>query len=193
MSLLTFDDIGFLIAFILPGYVTLAIYQKISLAEPIEKEMDKIVLSLIFSTFLYLPYVFLKQIWTIEEVKKDVFIFSNYLTILVYATIIGSVSGIATRFFFRKDVIEGKAWNDFFKTMPEEGAWISVKTTKGNEYIGKLYKSSILPRYKTQGSVILREPKLVIRDSDGAILNLQDLGTSSLHIDSEIETVIFSE
>lgn len=188
MSLISMDDVGFILFFILPGYVSLVLFQSVSLTKPLEKEFDKIGYSLFSSTIIFAIYARLNNIYTFESIFKSFDTFSNFLVIMVYGVLLGLSFGLFVYVVFRKGIIRGSGWNYFFDSVPSKGAWITIATKRKREYLGKISKSS---RSEKRGSVVIIEPKLMVRDATGAVDYHQELGKLLLVLESEIESVVY--
>jgi len=188
MSLLSVDDLGFVFVFFLPGYLALIIYQKLSLSDPLQKDLDKIGWCLFFSTLLYMPYVMYYNLNTFDDIKNSIYVFSNFLYIMFCGIVLGCISGILVYATFRKNIIMGGAWNHFFENIPYTGAWVSITTKGKKEYLGKISKVS---RSRIKGNLILIEPVIMLRDNMGGVEYHQELGRSMLILESEIESVVY--
>jgi len=187
MAFITTDDINFIIIFILPGYVSLVLYHKISLSKMKLKEFDKIIWSIIFSTIIFFPYSYIENLKTISEIIEHISLFRNFLIVIIYSIVLGTGTGLIERWIFKKDIVGGNIWGFYFNHIPDAGEWIGIRTKNNNEYIGKILVAS--KTKENHGGIIISNPKLIKRNQEGNIIQHINLGGELLILEKEIETL----
>lgn len=188
MSFVSIDDVLLLGAFVLPGYIALTVFFRVSLAEYEIKENQLMILSIVLSLIFWSPYVINNQIISYEDVKNTMLLFRNWYEINLFGAIGGFVTALFYRIILKKGVVEGYVWSLFFKNIPEKGAWVSVLLKNNREIAGKISK---VTESQKGGDIILFEPVILIRNKKGEPIHNEKLGRSIIILKSDIIAVTF--
>jgi len=188
------EDLGFILLYILPGFLSFEICREIILLEREFKEFKSVIYSFIFSTLIFTPAAYLMKITTIEDFKVSLYTIQNMFVFIIVGLILGYAFGKTYKKYFLKGVYKGQPWDIAFNPPVEEDELIEqsdsvyVLTTSGLEYqTNEIFYSDKQKPHE----LLLIDAKLVQRNNEFEITNITELKSDVFIEGKYIERLLF--
>jgi len=188
LSLPSLADILIVIILILPGFVAFVIFKKIGIREKRLSDFEATIWSVFLSLFIYAIFSYITGLSNIDLIRDNIFMPNNLLLIHGLAILIGGLGGGLARLFFRRSIKAGTCWDHCIKSAAKLGTYVLIYTTDGNEYKGELWWAGISEAPK---EIVLRKPKLILRDPEWNIINEIEVGPVILFNEKDVSRIVF--
>lgn len=148
----------------------------------------------VWSVFLsmlgYVPFSITSGLSDLDAIRDGIFVPLNFVLLNGYTLAIGIVFGVVLKVAFRRNVKRGSAWDYAIDTLTklDERPFCIVYTENGLEYKGALNSAGIEEERK---ELIIKTPKLILRDKDWNVLNEIEMGQEMLFTEGDIRRVLF--
>jgi hypothetical protein len=149
----------------------------------------------VWSVFLslvgYIPFSLVTGLNNLDSITNGIFLPWNFLFLLSCNLLVGVLTGVILKRYFRKGHVAGSAWDHTFgwvTRIGQEGGLMMVYTNDGLEYKGELHMAGT---DQERRDVVMRKPKLILRDKDWNIKNEIEMGKEILFVEGDIRRVVF--
>ena len=192
MALPSIIDVVTVIVLLLPGFISFVLFKWVSIVERKFSEFEMIVWSLFMSLFIYAVFSFITGINNIDSIRDSIFMPTNLAILMTLSLLFGIIPSGVTRLFLRQRVVRGDCWNVCMSRMErQQHYWVIIHTEKGLEYKGRTHV------YGTEGEnnreLVIEEPKLIIRDKNGKVLEEKPMGAEILFLQNDVRHIVFLE
>lgn len=181
-------DILLVVVLLVPGFVTIILFKKIAMREKKLTDFETTVWSLSASLAVYAVFGYITGLDNIDLIRENIFIPVNIVLLFGLATIFGGCFGAMSRMLFRRGYRSGDCWEACFKSAAAKGSYILVYTADGKEYMGELFLAGVSESSK---EITLRNPTVILRDSEGYVLSDFEIGKNILFKESDVRRVVF--
>lgn len=188
MALPSLEDIVFIIVLIVPGFFAFILFKKIGMRERQVSEFESTIWSLFASLAIYAVFGYFTGIFNLDSIRENILNPINIASIFVLAIAFGGGFGLIARLMFRRGFKAGDCWETCIKAAAKQGSYVLVYTSNNEEYKGELLIGSISEAPK---EIVIKNPKLILRNPDFTIRNEIELGNSMIFNESDIRRIVF--
>jgi len=181
-------DVLLVVVLVVPGFVSYILFKKVAMKEKRTTDFEATIWSLATSLVVYAIFAYITGLYNIDLIRDNILVPNNILLIFGLALVFGGSFGILARVLFRRGYHSGDCWEECAKAAASIGSFVLIYTSDGKEYKGELMRAGIseAPR-----EIVLKEPKMIFRDSKGFVVNEFNVGTTMLFNEKDILRVAF--
>jgi hypothetical protein len=188
LALPSLEDVVFVIVLLVPGFFAFMLFKKIGMRERQVSEFESTVWSLFVSLGIYAIFGYITGLFNLDLIRENILNPANLALIFGLALVLGGGFGLAARRLFRQRYKAGDCWEVCVKEAAERGSYVLVYTSNNEEYKGELLFGSVSEAPK---EIVLKNPKLIVRDSDLNVKTEFEIGKTMLFNESDIRRVVF--
>lgn len=188
MALPSLADILLVVVLLVPGFVAFILFKKIGIREKQPSDFEATIWSLFVSLVIYAVFGFITGLSNIDVIRDNIFIPFNIALIFGLAILFGGSFGILARLLFRRGYQTGDCWEACIKSAARQGSYVLVYTADGKEYKGELWLGGVSEAPK---EIVLRNPKVVLRDSNWNITDEFGTGSAIFFNENDIRRIVF--
>jgi hypothetical protein len=190
MALPSLADAMLVVTLIIPGFISLVLFRKISVLERKISDLELVVSSLFVSVLIYYLFSLVTGIKDIDSLRDKIFFSENLVILFGLSLIFGIVPGLVVKLGFRRNVFMGSCWTLSLEKASKRVSYILIYTQDGLEYKGQLHYSGGV---ETLHEITMREPKLILRDKNWKVLREIKMGEEILFGEKDIKRIVFFE
>lgn len=192
MALPSLVDIVTVIVILLPGFLSFILFKWTSIIQRKFSDFETVVWSLFVSLLIYLIFGAITGISDFDTIRDSILLPSTLFLILTLSLSFGLIPGGIVRYAFRKRVVRGDCWDVCMSRADStKNWWVIVYTQNGLEYKGRLHVYGTEGEYRRE--LVIEEPKLIQRDSDGRVKREVQAGKEILFSQQDIRRIAFLE
>jgi hypothetical protein len=188
MTLPSLADVMIVITLLLPGFISLILFRRISVLEKKISDLELVIWSLFISVLIYFIFGLFTGIKDIESFRDKILFSENLAILLGLSLIFGIIPSFIVKKGFRRSVVKGNCWNLSLKNASKKISYVLVYTKDGLEYKGQLHYSG---GEETPQEITIRKPKLILRDKNWKVLREIEMGKEILFRESDIKRIVF--
>lgn len=188
MVLPSLADILLVVVLLVPGFITIILFKKIAMREKKLTDFETTVWSLSASLAVYAVFGYITGLDDIDLIRENIFMPVNITLLFGLAIAFGGCFGAISRVLSRRGYRSGDCWEACFKSAAAEGSYVLVYTADGKEYMGELCFAGVSESSK---EITLRNPTVVLRDSEGCVLGDFEIGKNILFKENDVRRVVF--
>jgi len=188
LSLPSLEDIVFIIVLLVPGFFALVLFKKIGMREKQISDYESTIWSLFASLGIYAIFGYFTGMLNLNSVRDNILNPFNIASVFGLAIAFGGGFGLLARLMFRQRYVAGDCWETCMKAAASMGSYVLVYTSNNEEYKGELLFGSVS---EAQKEIVLRNPKLISRDSDLRIKSELEMGRTILFNERDILRIVF--
>jgi len=181
-------DIVLVVVLLVPGFLTVILFKKIAMREKKLTDFEATIWSLVTSLVIYAIFGHITGLQNIDSIRENILVPGNIGLIFALAVSFGGGLGILSRALFRRGYRSGDCWEACLKSAAAKGSHLLVYTVDGKEYMGELCLGGISEAPK---EIVLRNPKVILRDSKGFVLDNYEVGNNILFKENDVLRVAF--
>jgi hypothetical protein len=188
MALPSLNDVVFVIVLLIPGFITLVSFRWFAVLEKKLSDFELIIWSVFVSLLIYSILGWHVGITNFDKIRDYMLLPENLLKILGLSLLLGIGVGSIVKIAFRRPYVRGDCWEASMRAARKVGSWLIVYTSDGREYKGILHYTGgpELPK-----EISIRKPKLMIRDSEGYLIEEVEIGKEILFAEKDIARIVF--
>ena len=188
MVLPSVADTLVVIILLIPGFVAFFLTRRISAIGRKFSDLEITVWSIFFSLLIYIPFSLWTGLDNLDAIRDGIFSPRNFLRLIICTVAAGAVLGSVMK-LFRRGILAGSSWDLAVEKMRQKkGGFVIVYTENGLEYKGLLHYAGVA---ETARELIVRKPKLILRDKDWNVLDEIEMGAEILFTEKDIRRVLF--
>jgi len=190
MVLPSLVDVVTVIVILLPGFISLVLFKWISIIERKISEFETVVWSLFLSLLIYMIFGAATGISDFDSIRNAILLPSTLFMVLSLSLILGLLPGGIVRYALRKQTVRGDCWDVCMNRADStNNRWVIVYTENGLEYKGRLHVYGTEGEYRRE--LVIEEPKLIQRTSDGKVKYEIETGKEILFLQKDIRRIVF--
>lgn len=191
MTLPSLSDVFFITVVLVPGFLTFSLIKTLGILDNKISDFSLTVWSLSCSLGVLAIFGALFQVTDIEVLKANLLSPVYLAGILGTSAVLGTGIGLTVRHFSkRRHRSHGSPWTNSMLIGSEKGCWVFVYTEDGKEYGGSLHRSGL---DDNPSEISIREPIMILRDSDFKVKREIPLGKEILFREKDIRRVVFDQ
>lgn len=188
MVLPSLADAVLVITLLLPGFISLVLFRRISVIQKKMSDFELVIWSLFVSVLIYSVFSLFTGITNLDSLR-DKFLFSENLAFLFGLSLIfGTIPGLIVKKGFRRNVVMGSCWTLSLKNASKRISWVLVYTQDECEYKGQLHYSG---GEETPHGITIRKPRLILRDDNWKVTKEIKMGEEILFGETDIKRIVF--
>jgi hypothetical protein len=183
---------------LVPGFLSFVLARRLSRTDYKFSDFEATVISIFLSLVNYVPFAYITHLNDVTNAAAIIFEYQNLALLIVISVGIGILVGVLFQILVNKSSAAGSLWNYVFRRARKfENVYVSVFTSTGQEYLGKLKMYSTVASDEER-EIFLMEPQIVIREG-GLIKTKEHFGgaekriTYAIFTSSDVKRVIFHE
>jgi hypothetical protein len=188
MVLPSLADTILVITLLVPGFISVALFRRISVLERKISDLELVIWSLFVSIMIFSIFSFITGIQDIDSLRDKILFPENLAILLGLSLISGTLSGVIVKKGFRRNVFMGSCWSLSLKKASTRISDVLIYTQDGLEYRGRLHYSG---GEETPREVTIRKPKLILRDKNWKVLREINMGEEILFGEKDIKRIVF--
>jgi hypothetical protein len=177
-----------LVVLIVPGFVFVRVFARVTAFDRKLSEFDMTVLSFIASLIVYIPFSYLTSLDSIDKIRDAVLMPQTIALLLSLSFAMGLFPGLVVKKWFRPKYVHGTVWEAVVKDQPEKGVFVLVHTVLDQEIMGKLHSIGTGDSPK---DMRLLDPVMVIRDKGLNARKQMRLGKEIYLSEKDVQSVAF--
>jgi len=188
MALPSLADVILVVTLLLPGFISLVLFRRISVLERKMSDLELVIWSLFISMIIFSLFGLVTGIKDIDSLRDKILFSENFLFLFGLSLALGIIPSLIVKKRFRRNVGRGNCWTTSLNNASERVSYILVYTQDGLEYKGKLHYSG---GEETPHAITIRKPKLILRNKNWKVLREIDLGKEILFREKDIKRIVF--
>lgn len=188
MALPSLEDVVFIIVLLVPGFFALVLFKKIGMREKQMSDFESTIWSLFASLGIYAVFGYFTGMFNLNSVRDNILNPFNIASVFSLAIAFGGGFGLLARLIFRQRYVAGDCWETCMKAAASMGSYVLVYTSSNEEYKGELLFGSVS---EAQKEIVIKNPKLISRDSDLNIKSEVEMGRTMLFNERDIRRIVF--
>jgi len=184
-------DTFVVVILVIPGFVAVKIFARVTALDHKLSDFDTTVYSLATSLAIYVPFVLLTGLDNFDKIRDSILLPGNLELISLLSVGTGGVIGTFVKLLFRKRFHWGDVWEGSVVEIEKRlnpPYFVIVHTVDNEEIVGQI--SSAGARHQAK-DLLLAEPKLVIRNQNLTVREQMPLGTSVYIPEHSITKLVF--
>jgi len=185
------EDTLAVIILVIPGFISVKVFARITAFDHKLSDFDTTVYSLGTSLAIYVPFVLLTGLDNFDKVRDYILLPANLGLIGLLSVGSGTVSGIGVKLLFRKRFHWGDVWEGNVVEIEKRLSapyFVIANTVDNQEIIGQISSAGTRGQSK---DLLLAEPKLIIRNKDLTVREQMPLGTQVYIPEHSITKLVF--
>jgi hypothetical protein len=180
-------DIFTVIVLIVPGFFSFIIANSFIPRKRTKlSDLETTIFCLMYALPILVSYGLITGVSGIDAIRDSIFQTWNLAILFGLSFVWGLGPGLIAWILTRKDYVVGECWDEFGKRLGK-GAYVMVYTDKGQEYKGWIHFFDLS---EEKQSIILGDPKLILRDKNWEILNEIEVGHEMLFAEKDIGRIV---
>jgi hypothetical protein len=177
-----------LVVLIVPGFVAVKVFARITAFDRRLSDFDMTVFSFIASLIVFVPFSYLTSLDSIDKIRDAVLMPQTIALLLSLSAAIGLLPGLVVKRGFRSRYFLGTVWDSIASDLPEKDVFVLVHTVLGQEIMGRLDSMGTGDSPK---ELRLLEPQMIIRDKSYKARKKLRLGKQMFVSEKDIESIAF--
>lgn len=188
MALPSLSDVVLVIVLLVPGFIAIVLFRWLAIFEKKLTDFNLVVSSIFLSLLIYSIMGWHTGNYNFDAIRDSILLPENLFKILGLSLLLGVVPGLLVRGVLRRTYVRGDCWEASMNAASEEGSWVIIHTSDGNEYKGILHYTSTSGFQK---ELSIRNPKCIIRNSEGYLAEEVDIGKEIFFTERNIARIVF--
>ena len=190
MVLPSLADVLVVMILVVPGFVAVKIFARITAFDRKLSDFDTTVYSLGTSLAIYVPFILITGLDNIDKIRDSILLPCNLGLIVGLSVGTGGLTGIAVKLLFRRKFKWGDVWHRSVVEIQKRllpPFFVIVHTDK-QEIVGQLLSAGTGEQPK---DLLIFQPKLIIRNPDFSVKEQMDLGSDLFIPEDSIRSIVF--
>jgi len=188
----TLVEIVVAILILVPGFIAFQIFKSIYVLEREYSDLETIIWSVFASYVIYIPFGLLTGLESIDKLTLSFLSIQNLALLMTVATVPAVAVASALKRIFKRDVVKGDLWDFLMDKIAatQDPIYALIHTKTNKEFYGQVARFGMSP---SQRDLIIKEPELLIRDTNLKVTRKKWGKEIYLHPDEIRQIVLMSE